>query len=248
MPHLCPDALTFTSANAANAFQLYRSNIGTYQNLIRADSEEYVYQAVVTLGSAVQLFQRHSFFWSAVMCYYSAFYSARSMLAANNYCLFYVGGTPFRIRIENGQSPIRTKGRTHEAILSYFSEIFSGKPILGNSIEEIEPWKWLQKRRNECNYLIGGTTDPVVPDFFHRIYNNGLRISLDNYVEDVVYSYTFDKDHSIFSYPIGLLRDTLNEMKQRDIILNLDKEREKLVSDLFRDKFGILRTLYGLVV
>lgn len=207
-----------------------------------------MYQAVITLGSAIQLFQKRSFFWSAVMCYYSTFYSARSMLATNHCCVFYVGRTPFRIKIENGQSPIRAGGTTHEAVLRYFSDFFFGRPILGNSIEEIEPWKWLQERRNECNYTIGGTTDPVVPDRFHRIYNNGLRLSLDSYVKDMVYIYTFDKDHSIFSYPIGLLRDALNEMEQNKIALNLDKERAKLVSDLFRDKYGILRTLYGLVV
>ncbi|MCA1939485.1 MAG: HEPN domain-containing protein [Caenispirillum bisanense] len=177
---------------------------------LQADASRCLYSALISIADALRGVESGYYSWSAVKLYYSVFYSLRAALALSNVCIYYQGTSPRWAQIRVGslpQKPTKTGGNnTHKVVLDLFAVKHEQSVILSQSIEELDPLKWMQKMREKFNYKDAKFCEPSVPECFHRIVRVGVRKSLSAYMADRAYMYAFDRDHAIVAYPLEVLK------------------------------------------
>jgi uncharacterized protein (UPF0332 family) len=145
--------------------------------------------------------------WSTVKLYYSVFYSLRALLAFGHVAIFYVGQSPFWIKITPGERP--RAGRvlsSHKLIIELFDREFHNSPILSQDIGFERPLVWLRNQRELVNYRQAKFSEPNVPSLFAAVSKSKrIRTMIAAYMRDN--SYAFDPDHAILAYPIAVLKE-----------------------------------------
>lgn len=217
------------------------------RRLASIDSQKLLYSAALSIGDAVYGIQKRRFSWSIVQLYYSAFYSVRALLCDNDVIFLHIDGKPYELHIQPGSSlahpPNPTRGSTHKWSFYKLSKHFSASPLISQTIDGLDPFKWLMERRESVNYRRARFVEPNCPPELERIASGSIRNFLETYENDDTYS--FDRDHAMVAFPIYCLRYVVTNLRGVDKYLISDQEFRKMDS-YFVDKDGKLPSLIRL--
>lgn len=173
---------------------------------LSTDARGIYYSAVLTFADAINGISAGYFSWSVVKLYYSAFYAARVLLAANDVAIFYpLNGKPHSLVVLAGQNAKKEKGVTHKVVWSVLEKQLPASPLLG-MIGTQPAWQWLMTLREEANYKTPRFPDPTVPAHFAALDHLGPDKALAAYVADTSLLYPFDPDHAALAFPLECLR------------------------------------------
>jgi hypothetical protein len=128
-------------------FLLSSSDAMSLSNALGKDSEGYLYNGILSIGSGIQSILNNNYGWATVKFYYSVFYLARANLGVNNICIVYDGSKPFSIISKPGEQLQKRKGTTHKLVLDQFRQNMSAHIMLGNDINAQCPLEWLMEQR-----------------------------------------------------------------------------------------------------
>jgi len=93
---------------------------------LKEDAKSYFYSSAISIADALNGIRASYYTWATVKLYYATFYSLRSLLALDDYAIFYIGSKPRIIRARVGEL-IRTPrgGRraatTHGLVIETFN-------------------------------------------------------------------------------------------------------------------------------
>lgn len=150
--------------------------------------------------------------WSVVKFYYSMFYACRAIMMLRGYCVFYIGRSPYLLRSEQGEVVVKKKGNTHSVIFVEFRNRFSSDELLSQSIDQVNPFDWLEEKRNKASYKSAPFSDPAAPNELCEISGN-VRRNINAYLNDDIDLYAFDSDHALVAYPLKILCRLNEELK-----------------------------------
>lgn len=181
------------------------------------DAENYCYSALVCIADACHAMQDGFYSWATAKLYYSTFYSIRGMLAMRGFGIFYYDEKPMIIEAVAGASfrkpsKSESKGGTHGLVQTVFSNKFYNHILLSQPINGIPGPRWMKERREEVNYGSARYFEPKVPRWMNSIDHLGIRKSLNAYLSDDNFLYSFDEDHAILAFPIFCARNILKDI------------------------------------
>jgi hypothetical protein len=203
------------------SFVLSASHAATLRSILEADAGDHFYAACTSLVDAIRGLEAGFYTWATVKCYYSVFYSLRTLLALDGVCIVYVPQPDKISEYWIDASPgaiLRTESRargTHKLTLHVFERKYPTHHLLSNPIETVPPLTWLIEKREESNYRRTRFQEPQSPDHFAEVEKNGVRRLLREYVADEADVYTFQKDHAMLAYPVAAIRDAGGALRAR---------------------------------
>ncbi len=172
---------------------------------LQRDSLSYLYSSVYTVIAALNGINQGFYSWSIVQLYYSVFYAARAILAANNISIFYIKHSPYSVLSKPGSIPKKGKGNTHAFVLDTYQAHFKNSLLLSQDIDTLSPLVWLSTQREEVNYKIAQFREPDVPTVLEKCLTRRLELSVDDYISDSYLLYAFDPDHAILAFPLKFI-------------------------------------------
>ena len=216
-------------------FDVVSSNI--IKDCLMDDASNYVYSAAISIADAINGIRRGLVSWATVKLYYSVYYACRGILALNSVGIIYVGGTPFTLDANPGNKIIKRNGQTHKIVLNEFSVRNIEYSLLSQEIDLQPPLDWLMGKREIANYKNSRFWEPGVPDYFKKIFDIGIRKSINGYFTDFDL-YAFDPEHAILAYPIKSLKIAYELLDARGKKWEIDDK--KYIMNLFKDNNGPL--------
>lgn len=236
------DTVINSAGHAPAGVALNPITAGMLELELAEDAKSYLYSAVVSVGDAIQGIQREMFSWPTVKLYYAVFYALRAVLAAHKCAILYhvVGqkGTPYRLRAESGQAPIKLSGNTHKVILQQYAAHFPAAPMVTQLIGADKSFDWMMDRREEVNYKNARFHEPATPPFFKKIASGNLRHLLLAYISDNGATFAFDPDHAILALPIAAIQAAKTAFAAMGPPAVLAADDAKFLAGLFRDRHG----------
>lgn len=169
---------------------------------LEQDSLGLCYNAISSIGSAIQDVRIGSFGWAVVKSYYATFYAMRSILAADGVGFAYMHGTPIEVPSKPGKRFRKRKGQTHVAVYDLFRSRYPSDPIVVNDIAGEEPFNWLREKRELVNYRM--QRFPLAGDdvgIFGDMATQKLRRVIESYLD--VSTYAYDADHATIALPLA---------------------------------------------
>jgi hypothetical protein len=223
-------------------FLLSSSDAMSLSNALGKDSEGYLYNGILSIGSGIQSILNNNYGWATVKFYYSVFYLARANLGVNNICIVYDGSKPFSIISKPGEQLQKRKGTTHKLVLDQFRQNMSAHIMLGNDINAQCPLEWLMEQRELMNYRSAVMPDPNIPEQYEEIINSNktIRQWLNIYLSDNIEVYTFNEEHACLAYPFKFLIHTIEMFKNNNMTCRYLTENASFIKRLFSDKSGSL--------
>lgn len=222
------------------------------ERVLKQDAEMYYYNGFVSICDAINGSINKSWSWSVIKLYYSIFFLCRSILAINGYAVCYLGKSEKWIKSDNTQNLKKFPNKrtvsfdanhdkkilsgTHGAVLYLFEEVMKNNALLSQDIDDLYPTEWMMRERETANYRECYFKDPLPMDSMKMIDQSGVFALLKAYILDVNFTYAFDKDHAIFSYPIELLKFAHSELTNKhgsQFIINGEIDRSKFIIDMF---------------
>ena len=221
-------------------FLLSSSDAMMLSNALGKDSEGYLYNGILSIGTGIQSILNKNYGWATVKFYYSVFYLARANLGVNNICIVYDGSKPFSIISKQGEQLQKRKGTTHKLVLEQFRQNLSAHILLGNDINGECPFSFMMKQRELMNYKAAVMPDPNVPKQYEEIINSNKKIRqwLNIYLSDNIEVYTFDEEHACLAYPFKFLIHTINMFKNNSMTCRYLRKNASFIRRLFSDKSG----------
>lgn len=207
--------------NTTDQFVLTAAKSPAFESHLERDSIDYYYSAVCTYLESISGLYLGNFAWATVRLYYSCFYSARSILGANNIAIFYNNKKAYSIKITQNSSPTKESGTTHEIAFKVINKELS-IPELKQPIDGIPPFEWLKEKREEANYKIPKLYDPEMPSHFNYTSSESLTRSINAYIDDINsmrLALTYDKDHAVVAYPLICLKKAKERLNTKGISL-----------------------------
>lgn len=223
--------------------------------ILRCDAEMYYYNGYVSICDAVNGAINKSWSWSVIKLYYSTFFLCRSFLAMNGYAVSFLGKSEKWIKAGNTETlNVFPKKRTisfdqnhdkkilsgtHGAVLFLFEDVMKNNILLSQDIDDLYPTEWMMRERETANYRECYFKDPFPMDSMKMTNNLGALDLLKAYILDDNLTYAFDKDHSIFAYPIELLKSANRELESRygnTFILSGQEERSDFICNMFNTR------------
>ncbi len=222
-----------------STFALSAAQAASLRTRLHNDSVGYAYSCFISIAHAARGIDANAFTWATVQLYYSAFYAARFILGAKDICFFYVGGSPYSIDSVAGAIPRKLSGTTHGVVLDQFAQRQPYPVLLSQQIGGIKPLDWLRTRREEANYGKPKFVEPGTPTHFTSVVTQGVRRSLQAYLDDNGYLYAFDEDHAMVAYPIELLKRTITDLNAMGSVgVDLVQADRDYVASLYKDARG----------
>jgi len=196
-------------------FTLSSNDATSLSNALGKDSEGYLYNGLLSIGTGIQSILNNNYGWATVKFYYSVFYLARANLGVNDIGIVYDGSKPFSILSQSGEQLQKRKGTTHKLVLDQFRQNFSTHVMLGNQINGQCPLEWLMEQRELMNYRLAVMPDPNVPEQYEEIINSNktIRQWLNIYLSDNTEVYAFNEEHACLAYPFKFLIHTIEMFK-----------------------------------
>jgi hypothetical protein len=210
------------------------------------DAANYLRHAAVALSEGIAGIELALSTWATVQLYYSAFYSARTLLAVDDTCLFYCGRSPRVIIARAGERPTKAHGSTHIATLQAYSRTNPNSIFLSQQIEQMDPLTWLISKREAANYRNPAPFEPALCQDFISIRKMGVRKALVEYLSDTTFLYTFDKDHALLAFPLRFFEAAQNALRIR-LPQNFDDEFVRSLRPLLKDPSGPFPTMAQLL-
>ncbi|MDX7734424.1 hypothetical protein SJS46_14875 [Aeromonas caviae] len=246
------DSISNDDIHKCNTPQLTPLQAAELERVLKQDAEMYYYNGFVSICDAINGSINKSWSWSVIKLYYSIFFLCRSILAINGYAVCYLGKSEKWIKSENTQNlKIFPKKRTisfdpshdkkilagtHGAVLYLFEDVMKNNVLLSQDIDGLYPTEWMLRERETANYRECYFKDPLPMDSMKKINQAGVLSLLNIYMSDINFTYAFDKDHAIFSYPIELLKSAHTELSNKhgsQFIINGAVERSQFIVDMF---------------
>lgn len=233
-----------------NTPQLTPLQAAELERVLKQDAEMYYYNGFVSICDAINGSINQSWSWSVIKLYYSIFFLCRSILALNGYAVCYLGKSEKWIKSENTQKlKVFPKKRTvsqnhdkkilsgtHGAVLHLFEDVMKNNVLLSQEIDGLYPTEWMLRERETANYRECYFKDPLPMDSMKNINKVGTLSLLSTYISDIHFTYAFDKDHAIFSYPIELLKLAHTELSKKNgsnFIVDGANERSNFIINMF---------------
>ncbi|MBF4187968.1 hypothetical protein I1S38_20135 [Serratia ureilytica] len=173
---------------------------------LKSDAVNYLYSSLISYAEAVKGIESGLFSWATVKLYYCAFYSLRSILSIDGFCVFYVGTKGYSVKARQGEFPVKAAGTTHKLVMSLFKRHNSSSPFVTQEIDMIEPFEWLISKREQANYKNGRFTEPEIPVIFNKS-SFGLQVLMKEYILDKEHKYCFDSDHAVLALPLEIIKE-----------------------------------------
>jgi hypothetical protein len=130
-------------------------------------------------------------------------------------------------------------------VLNAYSDVDSRRVLCSQPIDGVDAFVWLRTMRETANYTVPKFTEPDSPAHFMFVESNGLRKTINAYIEDEVYLYTFDPDHAILAFPLALMKIVLSDMS--GTFNSLPAGSREYLGQLFRDESGSIASLSALI-
>lgn len=178
---------------------------------LKNDAVNYLYSAIISYAEAIKGIESGFYSWATVKLYYCAFYSLRSILSVDGFCIFYIGTKGHSIKVRQGEFPVKANGTTHKLVMSLFKKNNISSPFVTQEIDMEEPFEWLMSQREQANYKNGRFTEPGMPIIFSKS-SVGLKVLLENYILDSHKTYCFDSDHAILALPLEIIKEASNKL------------------------------------
>lgn len=215
---------------------------------LQQDASDYIYSGLVSVADAIEAITRELFTWATVKLYYGTFYLLRAHLAIEKIAIFYEGSKPRIWAAIAGQSPQKAVGQTHQVVLNTHRTKLPTHLLHSQKIGLTEPMDWLMERREEANYTQPRFIEPSTPAHFVTIVRQGLRRSVNAYINDDRQLYTFDPDHAMLALPLAALANTLNAFDAAGMAASLSEESRRYVASLCADRSGPLNDFQALLL
>lgn len=217
MPHLAAVAIdnwisTLAPSTDFKTVPLPSSYAAIISTAITEDAAGLLYSSQVTFADAIKGLLSGNCSWSVVKLYYSAFYAARSILASNYISICYPDGRPHSLYCAPNEKIRKETGLTHKLVWKILSRQFSNLNLL-NTIDGIPAHDWITNLREQANYRNAKFPDPALPIFFAEIDKNGVNRSIDAYVADDSFLYTFDPDHAAIAFPLACIANAKRSLE-----------------------------------
>jgi hypothetical protein len=198
---------------AARSLFLTPAQVATLRSALHDDSQDYFYSACISIVDALRGLQCGFYSWATVKLYYSAFYSLRSLLAADRVCVFYVDSSPFSVLANAGECGTAGSGQTHAYVLERFATQNPNHRFVKQDVDAVPALDWIIEKREDANYKIPRFSEPNAPAHFGQIELYGVRKLVSTYLADTADIYTFDKDHAMLAIPIAALVEAASVAK-----------------------------------
>lgn len=210
------------------------------------DALSYFYSSVVSYADAIRGLNENFYSWSIVKMYYSTFYALRSILAAGNCCLFYVGTKAFSIDVSSGKCPEVALGNTHKAVFDLYTKKNINSSLVTQPIDGVTPFEWLTNNRELANYRNAKFCEPNLPGIFIKC-GQSIQNNITAYINDEEFIYAFDKEHAMLAYPTEVLKEARRAISNNTLII-IDDDDKNYLSSILNDKSNPITKLIELVV
>lgn len=186
-----------------NGSLLHEFDISEARLSLKADEDSFFVNALITFASCCNSINNRNYSWAFVQSYYVLFYMAKSLLASNDYAVYYQDKkTPFIIKISKGESFQSVKGNSHQIVLELYKKVFDTNSLLMDNIEGKLAIDWFEDIRNRINYRTNPLPEPQAPLPIYP-YDDDLRKYIMKYRENDVYA--TDEAHAYVAYIIRLI-------------------------------------------
>lgn len=223
---------------ALEAMCLDSANAASLSAALVDDALDLHYKALVSLCESVNSVSRNLYSWATIKAYYSLFYLLRCSLALNGYAVLR-NGRLYLLRIKPGEKPetFVDARSDHDYVISAYRRLYSGSDILqSNSIDYLNPYKWVQERRSQINYRQRQFHDPGPPDFMRAmaeaIESDGVDRLVTRYVDDDPLRYCFLPEHACLALPIRRLLLTHQQLDDNGLSSALSGDQLNLLLGL----------------
>ena len=235
-----------TPKAAIRARVITQLEAATLENALLLDARNLYYSAWVSFMDALRGIRSNCSTWATVKLYYSTFYTLRAALALGRVCAFHVGSSSFVVKAIAGQHPVScTDKGTHKTVINTFQREYPGHLLVSQKIDLESALDWLMAKREAANYLRARFNEPAFPEGFDFLISRGLRKTLETYINDLKWLYTFDPDHAIVAYPLRVLQLIGEQMLNAAIPLSLSVDERSFLKSQASDKSGNLTALVG---
>lgn len=208
---------------------LTKSQCQDLQILAKSDAQEIYVKGLITLCEAIRGIDTAAHSWAAIKLFYSVFYFIRASTLVRWYATIKNSGF-FVFDLQSGDLPSRQNSRNdHDCTFKLWKAVNNDSDVLlGNLIDGVESYAWLQANRDQVNYRQKSFLDPTPPDFLtlaaSRAANGRLDELLKAYFEDSALVYCFQPDHASLCLPIRRLLATRQDLQSVGCSMRLQPE------------------------
>lgn len=195
-------------------------------NLYR-DRDAFFVNGILCYASAIQSVNTNNYSWAFINSYYSVFFFCKVLISNWDYGIYYIGTTPYFIKVAKGESFTKESGNSHQLVFKKFIELFEHEAFIGE-IENINNIDWFNHKREEINYRLSPMPDPSPPVPLYK-YCNDIRKWIVRYMNDSIYS--FDESHCYMAFPVYMMSYIIqylydnkkNEFISEELLIHLRK-------------------------
>ena len=193
--------------HAVEAYSLTAADELALSGALPTDANDYYYSSCMSIVDGLRAIDSGFYTWSTVKLYYAVFYAVRAILAWDKIAVFRPGDrAPFHVTAVAGAFPRFIAGKgSHKSMLNCFRRLKPAHFLLSQTIELGDGLTWLLEKRESANYGIPRFCEPEIPEHYEQIVRIGVRKAIAAYLEPEASLLTFDKDHSIVSFPLASL-------------------------------------------
>ena len=186
-----------------NGAPLHDPDIAGARDSLRADEDSFFVNALITFASCFNSINKKNYSWAFIQSYYALFYIAKSLLASNDYAVYYQDRrSPFTIKLSKGETFHAADGNSHQIVLKLYKSVFNGNTMLMDEISGKQAIDWFEDCRNKINYRTNPLPDPEAPTPIYA-YEDDLRQKVMDYRENSAYA--TDEEHAYVAYILRLL-------------------------------------------
>lgn len=199
--------------------------INSARTTLGSDAVSLYTKALISCCGGIQDIIRKNIGWGLVKLYYSLFYSSRATLCARQQGLVR-NKSWFRFDLTSVNSSCiklsTTYRNDHEVALFLYSDLYGASDVLlGNTIENQAPYKWMMETRNIVNYRLSHFSDPLFPPHIQlamKGYSQELIPSiLASYIEDTKNILSFQPEHAWLAIPFKQVLNCREEIRLKNL-------------------------------
>lgn len=215
---------------------LTKQQVLDMKQLLEDEIASYYYKAILSYMESIPALNTKLFSWATIRLYYSVFYAIKAYLACNNIAIFRAERKLFYIKVKENEFFKRCDDMTdHKGTILTLCKLFKNDMLLSNSIDGIDVYHWMMRKREEINYKDIDFHDPNPPDFWSEINNEIIKKSVGVVVDKLVndnWLYCFQDEYAILGVPTKRLTLTVNEIHRLGKPCYISKEKRDLVDSI----------------
>ena len=232
-----------------NCYKLSSADVIELNNECEKDARDYLNNGMISLAEGISNMFNHRYTWATVKNYYSVFYFLRASMAANGVAILQ-NKSIYRLKIGKDEKPFSSGNRkyksTHKGTISHYKDVFSGADrLLTNSIDDLDPYEWLEEVRNIANYREVSFLDPLCLDIWGKydiaIYDEKIDDLIKNIVNDDDFIYCFQDDYAVVAIAIKRFQETIDDFKNNSLLTEMDDRKIDYICGIIPDEIMSLK-------